>query len=64
MQEYRAILRAHAYQSERIANLSTKLRLSPQSRYAPSSAKRAAAKTLEEPHPWEDWGEGRASRKQ
>jgi hypothetical protein len=59
-QEYRAVLRAHAYQSERIANLSTKLRLSPQSRYAPSSAKREAAKTIEGIPPWEDWGNDRA----
>jgi hypothetical protein len=46
MEEYRALLRAHGYQSERIGNLATKLRLSPQSRYAPSTAKRAAAKVI------------------
>jgi hypothetical protein len=34
-QEYRAVLRAHGYQSERIGNLATKLRLTPQARYAP-----------------------------
>jgi hypothetical protein len=54
-QEYRAVLRAHGYQSERIGNLATKLRLSPQSRYAPSSAKREAGKVLEGPAPWLDW---------
>jgi hypothetical protein len=41
-QEYRAVLRAHGYQSERIGNLATKLRLTPQARYAPSTAKREA----------------------
>jgi uncharacterized damage-inducible protein DinB len=63
-QEYRALLRAHGYQTERIGNLSTKLRLTPQARYAPSTAKREAAKVLEGPDPWSDWGEGRANRKQ
>jgi hypothetical protein len=63
-QEYRAVLRAHGYQSERIGNLATKLRLTPQARYAPSTAKREAAKVLEGPEPWNDWGENRASRKQ
>jgi hypothetical protein len=57
--EYRAVLRAHGYQSERIGNLATKLRLTPQSRYAPSSAKREAGKVLEGPEPWRDWGENR-----
>jgi hypothetical protein len=54
--EYRALLRAHGYQSERIGNLATKLRLSPQSRYAPSTAQRQAAKTIEGLEPWNDWG--------
>jgi hypothetical protein len=63
-QEYRAVLRAHGYQSERIGNLATKLRLSPQSRYAPSTAKREAAKVIDGPAPWDDWGENRANRKQ
>jgi uncharacterized damage-inducible protein DinB len=43
-QEYRAVLRAHGYQSEQIGNLATKLRLTPQARYAPSTAKREAGK--------------------
>jgi hypothetical protein len=55
-QEYRAVLRAHGYQSERIGNLATKLRLTPQARYAPSTAKREAGKVLEGPEPWTDWG--------
>jgi hypothetical protein len=55
--EYRAVLRAHGYQTERIGNLSTKLRLTPQARYAPSSAQREAAKVIEGPEPWLDWGE-------
>jgi hypothetical protein len=41
-QEYRAVLRAHGYQTERIGNLATKLRLTPQARYAPSTGKREA----------------------
>jgi hypothetical protein len=63
-QEYRAVLRAHGYQTERIGNLSTKLRLTPQARYAPSSAQREAAKVIEGPEPWLDWGNDRANRKQ
>jgi hypothetical protein len=63
-QEYRAVLRAHGYQSERIGNLATKLRLTPQARYAPSSAQREAAKVLEGPEPWNDWGNDYANRKQ
>jgi hypothetical protein len=59
-QEYRAVLRAHGFQSERIGNLSTKLRLTPQSRYAPSTAKREAAKVIEGPEPWDDWIGGTA----
>jgi hypothetical protein len=58
-QEYRAVLRAHGYQSERIGNLATKLRLTPQARYAPISASREAAKVIEGPEPWLDWGENR-----
>jgi hypothetical protein len=60
-QEYRAVLRAHGYQTERIGNLSTKLRLTPQARYAPSTAKREAAKTIEGIAPWDDWGNDRAA---
>jgi hypothetical protein len=63
-QEYRAVLRAHGYQTERIGNLSTKLRLSPQARYAPSSAKREAGKVIEGPEPWNDWQGSPANRKQ
>jgi hypothetical protein len=60
-QEYRAVLRAHGYQSERIGNLATKLRLTPQARYAPSTAQRGAAKVIEGPEPWLDWGNDRAA---
>jgi hypothetical protein len=63
-QEYRAVLRAHGYQTERIGNLSTKLRLTPQARYAPSTAKRQAGKVLEGPEPWNDWQGSPANRKQ
>jgi hypothetical protein len=64
MQEYRAVLRAHGYQSERISSLATKLRLTPQARYAPSTAKREAGKVFEGPDPWNDWGNDPADRKQ
>ena len=59
--EYRAVLRAHGYQTERIGNLSTKLRLTPQARYAPSTAKREAGKVIEGPEPWNDWGNDRSN---
>jgi hypothetical protein len=62
--EYRAVLRAHGYQTERIGNLSTKLRLTPQARYAPSTAKREAGKVFEGPEPWNDWEGSGANRKQ
>jgi hypothetical protein len=62
--EYRAVLRAHGYQTERIGNLSTKLRLTPQARYAPSTAKREAGKVSPYPEPWNDWGNDRPDRKQ
>ena len=45
--EYHSLLRAHGYQSERLGNLATKLRLTPQARYAPSTAQREAAKVIE-----------------
>jgi hypothetical protein len=58
-QEYRAVLRAHGYQTERIGNRATKLRLTPQARYAPSTAKREAGKVSPYPEPWLDWRESR-----
>jgi hypothetical protein len=52
------LLRSHGYQTERIGNLSTKLRLTKQSRYDASSAYRAAkdaGSVMKKP--WLDWGE-------
>jgi hypothetical protein len=46
-------------EAKKVARHSTKLRLTPQARYAPSTAKREAAKVLEGPEPWSDWGENR-----
>jgi len=53
---YRVLLRAHGFQSERIGNLSTKLRLTNQARYEPSRAKAESAKATSYPAPWNDWG--------
>jgi hypothetical protein len=55
-EELRSLLRAHGYQSERIGNLSTKLRLTLQSRYDPETAAIEANKTADGPAPWLDWG--------
>ena len=59
------LLRSHGYQTERIGNLSTKLRLTKQSRYDASSAYRAAkdaGSTMKKP--WLDWGENSRDRQQ
>jgi hypothetical protein len=58
--EYRVLLRAHGLQSQRIAVLGTKLRLTPQSRYAPSVAATAATTISPYPDPWSDWGDTRS----
>jgi hypothetical protein len=55
MRDYRILLRSHGYQSERVANLSTKLRLSPQSRYQASTAQVRATEEPAGPEPWNDW---------
>lgn len=59
------LLRSHGYQTERIGNLSTKLRLTKQSRYDASSAYRAAkdAGSVTK-KPWLDWGENSRDRQQ
>jgi hypothetical protein len=59
------LLRSHGYQTERIGNLSTKLRLTKQSRYDASSAYRAAkdAGSVVK-KPWLDWGENSSDRQQ
>jgi hypothetical protein len=59
------LLRSHGYQTERIGNLSTKLRLTKQSRYDASSAYRAAkdaGSVMKKP--WLDWGENSSDRQQ
>jgi hypothetical protein len=55
------LLRAHGYQSERVGNLSTKLRLTKFSRYMrdAESAAIAARNAPAGPKPWEDWGDGK-----
>jgi hypothetical protein len=56
MKNYRVLLRLHALQSQQIGTLSTKLRLTPQARYQPSTAKARATEELEGIAPWNDWG--------
>ena len=52
----RDALRAHGLQSERIANLSTKLRLTQRSRYARADAAGSATRDASPyPKPWLDW---------
>jgi hypothetical protein len=54
--EYRSLLRMHGLQSQRIGALSTTLRLTPQSRYARSTAHVKATETDAEVPLWQDWG--------
>jgi hypothetical protein len=54
--DYRALLRLHALQSQQVGTLSTKLRLTPQSRYQSSTAKVRATEEPEGIAPWNDWG--------
>jgi hypothetical protein len=55
VQELRAALKAHALQSERIGNLSTKLRLTKQARLDRESAGIEARKSAAGVKPWEGW---------
>ena len=55
LRKYRAALQCHALQSGQIASLSTKLRLTPQSKYGHRSAKTAAETVSPYPDPWSDW---------
>jgi hypothetical protein len=57
--ELRTLLRMHGLQSQRIGTLSTQLRLTPQSRYQPSTAEVKAAETPAGVPPWLDWGNDR-----
>jgi hypothetical protein len=53
------LLRTHGYQSERIGNLATKLRLTNQAKVPAASAARKARdemKTDPAKQPWNDWG--------
>jgi hypothetical protein len=50
------LLRLHGKQSASIAHLSTKLRLTPQSRQSARRADQVRARTG--PRPWEDWENG------
>jgi hypothetical protein len=52
---YFTLLRAHGYQSERIGNLSTKLRLTNSSRWQATKAAAETAKASSFPEPWNDW---------
>ena len=55
--DYHALLRAHGYQSERVGNLATKLRISPQAKILAVSAERKARDMPKGIDPWLDWGE-------
>ncbi len=58
------LLRAHGYQSERIGNLATKLRLTNQAKVPAASAARKARDEREPVglQPWEDWQNPPTSR--
>jgi hypothetical protein len=58
--DYRALLRLHALESQQIGVLSTRLRLTPQSRYQSSTAKVRAAEEPEGVELWNDWGDDRS----
>jgi hypothetical protein len=49
------LLRLHGLQSERISNLSTKLRLTSQARMSGTRAEQLSRKLGAAPKPWEDW---------
>jgi hypothetical protein len=51
-----SLMRDHGYQSERIGNLATKLRLTNQAKIVVSAAARKASDTPKGPLPWDDWG--------
>jgi hypothetical protein len=55
LREKRAALRAHVLQTGQIASLSTKLRLTPQSRWQPATAKVRAGEESDEVEPWNAW---------
>jgi hypothetical protein len=55
LREKRAALRAHVLQTGQIASLSTKLRLTPQSRWQPATAKVRAGEESTGVELWDDW---------
>ncbi|OLB75445.1 MAG: hypothetical protein AUI16_11685 [Alphaproteobacteria bacterium 13_2_20CM_2_64_7] len=57
LKKYRAALQSHVLQSDAIASLSTKLRLTAQSKYGHRAAKTAAETVSPYPDPWSDWNQ-------
>jgi hypothetical protein len=55
--DYHALLRLHAFQTERIGNLATKMRLSQQARLAPAVSKAKAENAPAGTKPWQGWEE-------
>jgi hypothetical protein len=55
--DYHALLRLHAFQTERIGNLSTKMRLSQQTRLAPAVSRAKADQAPAGPKPWQNWSD-------
>lgn len=53
--DYHALLRLHSFQTERIGNLSTKMRLSQQTRLAPAVSRAKADQSPAGPKPWQNW---------
>jgi hypothetical protein len=54
-----ALLRAHGHQTQRLASLATKLRLTQFSRYTRDAEGAAIGARNAGKHPWDDWGNGR-----
>jgi hypothetical protein len=50
-----SLMRAHGYQTERIGNLATKLRLTNQSRWSSARAADQQRRRTGGPRPWDDW---------
>ena len=57
--ELRQTLRMHGFETDRMASLSTKLRLTKLSRYARADAAYAGAQGGQYPKPWLDWPGGK-----
>jgi hypothetical protein len=54
-QETHVLMRLHANESDRIANIGTKLRLTNQSRYQPKAGGVQETRAASGPKPWENW---------